>query len=1262
LISLKNSEDNLMRKILSSLAVLIMIFTCQLAIHAQTPTGNLNGTVVDPSGALVPGATVTVRNNATGLERTATTNNNGQFNIAALPPGTYTVTVEGAGFKRAVAPNVVVEVSQTAEISVAMELGLASETVTVTAAQEVINSTTPNISNTISTRQVADLPLTGRNPLELAGLQAGIGVIGSDVRGASVGGLRQTTTNVSQDGINAMDNFVKTSSFFAISAPSINSISEFSITTNTVGSDQGRGVGQVNMVTRSGTNRFSGGVFYHNINDYFQANSFFNNATGTPRPRQNQHFFGGDIGGPVPVFNFGEGGPMFLSGKDRAHFFFSYEGFREKFQATRNRVVLSPEARQGIFRYTGTDGVQRSVNIFDIGVVNTPNPITAALIAQTPLPNNNLVADPLNTGGFRFNVSGDNQNDKYVFRYDHHLVKQSRFGAHKLEFVFNRATFFLGPDTFNALEAPFPGGTNAFQSSTRWLITPALISTFGNMTNSLRFGRQWSPVGFLRESDPDIPFIFFSGITNPQNTFMSQGRDTVVEQLKDDFTMPKGNHLFKFGFDYQRVFAESFNDAGINQSIVLGTNALNPSGVTLTDLPFGTNADVSRATSLYLNLTGNLGSAQRTFNVTSPTSGFVTGATRLRLLEEKDYALYGQDTWRVRPNMTLSYGLRWDFIGVPKVPDGVAIQVTNTCDLYGISGCGNLFNPNAPAGPPPAVATLDFVSGTTGRELYNNDWNNFAPFVGIAYSPDFRSGLLRGIFGSPGRSAIRAGYSISYVREGFTVFSNTLGVGTTNPGLIQTAANTTPTGVLTDAGVPLTTPTFTMPITDRQNHLINVNNGLWAVDPNLKIPYVHQWNVGVEREIFPNTALEIRYVGNTGKQLWRAYNLNEVNIFENGFLQEFKNAQINLAARGGTSFAPGCVGCVALPLLTKFFAGLPATSGFSSSGFISNLNNNNVGTMAFQLAFSTAYRANRENPANAIPANFFVANPNALFARFLTNEAGSNYHSLQVELRRRFSQGLQFQAAYTFSKALSDTTELYGNSFASQSDLASYYTLRNKRENWTRSPQDQTHRFVANALYELPFGRGKQFASNSHWLVDRLIGGWTVGGIVAWQTRPPWFITSGRTTFNSDSTDDPAQLLGISFEEFKRNVGLYKTPYGVFFINPDLLDIVTNPVTGAFVSSRLKPGLMGAPEPGTYGNFPRYSIAGPTYFNLDMSLVKRIPITETVRFELKTTFINILNRPNFIYNGNVFDSNAFGRITGQSGSPRYVHFQTSLRF
>src|SRR5262249_48774416 len=364
-------------------------------------------------------------------------------------------------------------------------------------------------------------------------------------------------------------------------------------------------------------------------------------------------------------------------------------------------------------------------------------------------------------------------------------------------------------------------------------------------------------------------------------------------------------------------------------------------------LPSGTTgtAIVTRAQNLFSDLTGFLASTQKVFNVTSPTSGFVAGATRRRIFRERDVGIYAQDQWRARHNLTLNLGVRWEFLGVPTVPDGVSIQLTKFQDLFGITGnVNNLFNPNAPAGAAPAQGVLNFVSGDTGIGLYNNDMNNFAPFFGFAYSPDFKSGILHKLMGSEGTSSIRGGYSISYLRDGFTTISNALGTGTTNPGLIQTAANTTPTGVLTAAGLPLTTPTFVMPITDPPNHRVNPNNGLWAIDPNLRIPYVQQWSFGIEREIGKNMAIEARYVGNHAIKVWRAIDFNEVNIFENGFLNEFKNAQRNLSANGGTTFAPGCAGCVALPIFTRFFTGngvlgsvtVPGSSGFANATFINN--------------------------------------------------------------------------------------------------------------------------------------------------------------------------------------------------------------------------------------------------------------------------------------------------------------------------------------
>src|SRR5438067_2035237 len=285
-----------------SFAVLLM---CLLALTAlgQTTNGSLTGTVTDPSGAVVAGGTVKVTNAETGAERSAESNSQGVFDLQTLQPGKYTVTVDAKGFKRAVSRDIVVSVATSAQVTIALEVGQASETVTVTATQEVLNTSSPSLTNIINTRQVVDLPLAGRNPVNLAALQAGIAVVGSDTRGSSVSGLRQTAVNLTQDGINAMDNFVKTSSFFAITTPSLNSTSEFSITTGTVGSDSGRGAAQVNLVTKGGSNEFHGGIFLQLNNSWTDANLFFNNFNAQPKPIFRQHFDGFDIGGPMMTTN-----------------------------------------------------------------------------------------------------------------------------------------------------------------------------------------------------------------------------------------------------------------------------------------------------------------------------------------------------------------------------------------------------------------------------------------------------------------------------------------------------------------------------------------------------------------------------------------------------------------------------------------------------------------------------------------------------------------------------------------------------------------------------------------------------------------------------------------------------------------------------------------------------------------------------------------------------------------------------------------------
>jgi len=420
-----------------------------------------------------------------------------------------------------------------------------------------------------------------------------------------------------------------------------------------------------------------------------------------------------------------------------------------------------------------------------------------------------------------------------------------------------------------------------------------------------------------------------------------------------------------------------------------------------------------------------------------------------------------------------------------------------------------------------------------------------------------------------------------------------------------------------------------------------------------------------------DTALEVRYVGNYEPNGWRTVNINEVNIFENGFLQDFKNAQTNLALRGGSNFAPGCVGCLPTPILDKFFTGLSSTSssGYGNGTFITNLNNNQVGTFANTLAFSSTYRANRESTTVGLPGNFFVANPNAAFVNILGNSSKSWYNAMEVELRKRFSHGLQFQADYTWSKAMLEG-DAQGNN---QADTANPVTFRNLSLDHRRSSGDQTQRFVANAVYDLPVGKGQAFLGGANGILDRIIGHWTLGAITTWSTGVPFYITSGRTTFNSSTAGQGAQLTGISFADFKKNVGLFKVPGGTLFVNPNILDLTfctaagvtagSCKAVGAITRSTLKAGLMSAPAPGTFGNFPYLSLNGPSYFNLDMSLTKRIPITERVRFEFKVTALNVLNRAAFTGPGSqTFDSTSFGLITSQKNNARSMNFIGQLRF
>ena len=1246
--------------------VIILLAVVCPTVVGQTTRSSLSGQVNDSTGASVSGAKVTVKNDATGEEFRQTTDAQGAFAFLSLPIGRYSAAVEAQGFKRSELREIIIEVATPAKVNLSLEIGNVSESVSVSGeAQEVINTTSPTLSAVVTRRQVEDLPLPTRDPLDLIRLQAGIGMISNNIRSANPVGLRESAVNVTQDGVNVKDNFLNSEGFFAISNPSVEATSEFSVSVGTNGSDVGRGVTQVRMITKSGTNELHGALSWFHRNDNLNANTFFNNATGTERPIQLQNRFGFNVGGPIllPKKLFGPAG---YDGRNRSFWFVAYEGFREPRSVTNSRTVLTAEARQGIFRYVDRNRITRTVNLLQIGNPGATqiNPLTLSEVNKTPLPNDlsGLVGDGLNTAGFRFNSKGKDTSNTWSFRFDQHLFSREGLGSHKLEYVLHYAKFFSLPDFTNTGQAPFPGGVDRLQQSKRITTAAAIHSTFGsNATNEVRMGHQRAPVGFLRASAPTQPFfINFASFTDPTLRFQDQGRNVTVYHFQDNFSLARGGHTIRAGSELQSNTYYSFDFAGTTQTVNLGSNPANNDGIVtsdFTDLPSGAegNTIVNRARSIYSDLTGFLGTATRTFNVANASAGFAPGASFNEAIRQRDLSLYAQDQWRARRNLTLNYGVRWEFIGVPQALNGLTLQPSNGVEgLFGISGPGNLFNPGVLKGSSPTL--LDLAGEDKGRLFYKNDWNNFAPFFGLAWSPRFERGPFKWLFGAgEGKSSIRGGYSISYLRDGLSVASSVLSA---NPGFTLTPANNNPTGVIGPGGVPIQTPTFNPPFSDAANFAQTQGaSGLITFDPNLRTPYVQQWSFGIEREIAPQTAVEARYVGNHAVKLWRTFDVNEVNIFENGFLQEFLNAQKNLQINGQTSFAPGAPGTVTLPILATLFGGATG-SLYSNATFISNLQQGNVGAMANTLATNVAFAATRPRlTINGQPApNFFNANPNAAFARVLTSPAFSNYNSLQVEARRRFSRGFSLQGNYTWSKAITDSE-------GGANDRESYRTLRNISIDRHRANYDQTHRFIGNFIIELPFGPGRKFWNGGPAFVRKALEGWQAQGIVNWQSGVPITVVSNRSTLNNlNPALNPAVLVGMSLDELRDNTGIYRTPQGVFFFNPKLLNITTDPVTGLINRVTFKDGLLESAKPGQLGTFPRSGINSPNFSQTDFSLIKRTRLFETMNMEFRAEFFNVFNQVNFAYNADIaFDDASAGRITGTRGA-RVIQLAMRIKF
>ncbi len=1256
--------------------------------YAQGVGGSITGVVEDPSRAVIAGAKVTATDQSTNLTQETQTNEQGMFTFPNLRVGRYQVSAELSGFRRLVLANVVVEVGQVARLNMRLELGEIIQQVVISETiQTLVNTETAELKTTVDRRQILNLPLPTRNPMDLARLMPGV-TTPAESSTSFVHGLRGNATNILQDGINVADNFVKTSAFFAISAPTVENTGEFTVSVGTLGSASGFGAAQVSIVTPRGENALHGSAYWFHRNDILNANDFYANLRGDPKPIQRQNRFGVRAGGPVYI-------PGLFNGKDKTWLFGYYEGFREPRSVVRNRTVMTPSARLGNFQWRAncttatcpagiTPGQLMSINLLSgIGNATAINPVTMDLYNQVvPASNNTDAGDGLNTAGFSFNSPGKARTDRWALRADHKLTS-----SHTVEAVFNRATFDTSPDFLNGIEPPFPDTQGGGQRSVREQFVVALHSTFGpNKTNEVRFGFNRAPVQFA--IDQTFPRGFrmdFLGMTDPENIFnnLPQGRNTPVRQINETFSWSKGRHQFRFGGEWRQISAFSFFDNGIlpllcvnphaSTNCLTGTSA-NATGIDSADftaLGGISSTDLGTARNVFSALTGWMHSTRQAFNTTSPTSGFVPGADRIQDPIQTFWSVYAQDSLKVWSNLTFQFGVRWEYHGVFDFRNGTALQPRNGVDgLWGPAGPGNLFNPGVLKGVTPTL--LDLAGGRNGRPFYNKDLNNFAPFFGFAYDP-FKSG----------KTSIRGGISMSYMQDGFTFFTNGISV---NPGLQQiavTASTSTVQPQVTPAGFTVPTPTFALPISDQANFTISSANDLVAFDANLKTPYVIQWSFGIEREVWKRTAIEVRYVGNHAVKQLRGVDLNEIDIVNNGFLQEFLSAQNNLnlcsanrvACTGSTTGAlrfnnAGVAGQVNTPILDKFFTGVSASSGYQSGTLITFLNQNEVIGMANTLRKVSTYRANMFNPA-LFPLNFFVVDPYADEVRWLNNGGFSTYHGLEVEVRRKFARGLFLQANYTFSKTLTDFAFL-----TSQSEAQPYFTLRNQGLDKARANFDITHQFKGNFAYELPFGRGQWLGGNVAPWLNKFIGGWSVNGLVIWQNGRPLALITNRDIFGGSIARDsfPVQLQGATLEELKAALGVFRDNGAVFYIDPNSkFLIVTRDAAGKVTNSRINPAFLTAPPPGQFGNIPfKFADIPARFFNTDLSVIKRtgLGFSETANIEFRLEMFNAFNNANFTGGGlpfvDIFASDA-GRFTDtvdttRGGDTKARIIQIALRF
>lgn len=1226
------------------LPLMLICLLASMTVWAQVSTSRIEGTVVDATNAIVPNAQVKVTNENTGINYETKTSSSGSYTIPSLAPGLYTIQVKQAGFETFTSVHNVLSVGAPLVANITLKVGGAQEVVEVQGAYERIETTNATVSDVMTPQQVKELPLNGRNPLSLLTIEPGVVQRSTLAAGSGthVFGSRDRSHNVTIDGIDANESTVPNPQG-NIQRLTPDNVDEFRTVTLNPTAEFGRNSGaNVIVGTKAGGKAFHGDAYYFNRNTIFNANEWFNNLNGQPRPDLKLHQYGFDFGGPV------------IKNKTFAFGSFQYNNILQTgpiASAFGIPLAYTATARQGIFRYVvGTiNGTSRnsaslvdgsgnllpgvpvcggsitnncvaSYNIF----ANDPkgigaDPSVMGFINSTPLPNTFTpgVGDGLNTAGFSWNPPTKFTGPNYLVRVDHTFSDKDSIFVRYLQNHFNTTE----GDFLNARPEVFPGfaplgevlriGKNLAVSH-RHVFSPNLVNEFTTGFNRFRFnftfGESNPNFGNASKLPPwsdQCVFGSFVNISSPNCVSPHTQRAVTAPQFIDNLSWIHGAHTFRTGFNFRFYYhndSRGFFGSGILAPVVFFNQTLRQGG--FNNFPGNISTfDASTLQQAIVEMAGIPAGIQQGFQADFPGNSYNPGLYATVYTRAKQYDTYFQDEWRIRPNLVLNAGVRWEI------------------------------------NPPPSDAKQTLVpdravDGSQGPVTFhqadgwykNSNLGSLGPRVGIAWSPDQKTAVRAGygwLFDTISTFQITA---IAGKIPGFILSCNnslsSSGVATPSAGCVAPGGtiNRISQGFPTSVPAPVGTPSQAL---SPPAQPFTLAPSIGAFDPNLKNPSIHEWDLTIQRELPGHFVTEIGYVGKRGTHLYRAYDINQIDVRQPGFLDSFNIARQNVfngCKPDGTGCPVGVTGVTPALLLQ-----LVSASFLNSTTSINNLKLSNIGNFAQRIDSLTGTSS---IVARGFPANYFRPNPQFGQIFFFDSGGDSYYHAGFVSLRRRFEQGLDFSFSYTLSKSIDDMSidpvgaATGGGLSTSNSRTAT--DVHNFRLDRARSDFDDRHVIISNMVYELPFGQGKRWGNNWPGFLKHLLGGWGTTGIFTYQSGEPYTLNSGELTTNN--THQSSVLVEGPLDQ--GHLQFIPGVKGPVYFNTGPL--ITNPSDPHFncVNVIGTQTFFCIPPPGQAGS-GRNLMQGPNFWNLDSGLFKNIKMTERFNMQLRAEFFNVLNHPNW---------------------------------